>query len=407
MAPVRIPITNVFGNGDYTAPIKIGSAGVTANVILDTGSSSLAVKSSVYDPGADDTMQPTTLAQDIIYGSGGWTGPVVEASIALGPAAQEVSVIANLAITVDYEPGNFGNADGIMGLAFNNLNSAYDLSSYIAEQSINPPWTYPWPFRLGNSTAAISQFASFLNRLQQQDLPPYFSALAAPGSDVERNVFALYTLRSAVAMGAADPASDPRNNGFFILGGGEEQDDLYTGDFIDVNVVDDFWYNTNLEAVQVAGCAQVNARPLDAKYAKSYRSNSIIDSGTSSLKLASDVYRAVYSSLQQVNPAFAEIVQQAPPGQSVPSGDVDLAQWPDIIFILAGVNGAHASLTCTPSSYWQFDSPVAGQALFQIENSHGVQSVLGLPLLNNYYTVFDRTQDPYGVVRFATSAPVA
>jgi hypothetical protein len=91
----------------------------------------------------------------------------------------------------------------------------------------------------------------------------------------------------------------------------------------------------------------------------------------------------------------------------VPSGDVDLAQWPDITFILDGVNGALASLTCTPSSYWQFDSPAAGQALFQIENSHGVQSVLGLPLLNNYYTVFDRTQSPYGMVRFATSAPLA
>jgi hypothetical protein len=402
-AVLKIPITNVYSGGDYTAQIKIGSTGVIANVILDTGSSTLAINSSVYDPGTDATMKPTTLAQDVIYGSGGWTGPVVAASIAVGSGGQEVSANANLAITADYEPGNFGNADGIMGLAFNSLNSAYDLSSYITEQSINPPWTYPWPFRLHNSNAAIRQFANFLNRLPQQDLQPYFTALAS--QDVERNVFALYTLRSVVAMGTANPATDPLNNGYFILGGGEEQADLYTGDFIDVNVVDDFWYNTVLWAVQVAGCDPINANPLPAQYAKSNKSNSIIDSGTNSLNLASDVYQAIFSSLQQVNPAFAQIVQQAGPQQPIPADDLNLAQWPDIMFILNDVNGGKATLTCTASNYWQLDSPEAGQAMFQIENSHGVQSVLGLPLLKNYYTVFDRTQNPYGMVRFAKNVP--
>jgi hypothetical protein len=29
------------------------------------------------------------------------------------------------------------------------------------------------------------------------------------------------------------------------------------------------------------------------------------------------------------------------------------------------------------------------------------QSILGLPLMNNYYTVFDRSLDAYGTVRFA------
>jgi hypothetical protein len=402
-AGLKIPITNVYGEGDYTAQIEVGSSGVAANVILDTGSSTLAIKSTIYDPGADTTMTPTTLAQDVIYGTGGWTGPVVRASIAVGSGAQAVSANANLAITADYEPGNFGNADGIMGLAFNSLNSAYDLSSYLAEQRINPASTYPWPFRLHNSSAAIRQFASFLRRLPQQDLPPYFTALAIQG--VERNVFALYTLRSAVTKRTANPGSDRLNNGYFILGGGEEQADLYTGNFTDVNVVDDFWYNTNLIAVQVTGSEQTNANVLPARYAKSYKSNSIIDSGTNSLSLASDVYQAILLSLQQVNPAFTQIVQQAQQQHSVPAADLNLAQWPDITFILAGTNGGQALLTCTPSSYWQLDSPEAGQATFKINNSNGVQSILGLPLLNNYYTVFDRTQNPYGVVRFANIVP--
>ena len=29
------------------------------------------------------------------------------------------------------------------------------------------------------------------------------------------------------------------------------------------------------------------------------------------------------------------------------------------------------------------------------------QSILGLPLMNNYYTVFDRSQDAYGIILFA------
>ena len=52
--------------------------------------------------------------------------------------------------------------------------------------------------------------------------------------------------------------------------------------------------------------------------------------------------------------------------------------------------------------------PAAGPGVFQINNGGTFpQSILGLPLFNNYYTVFDRTQDPYGAVRFAPIAPTA
>ena len=39
--------------------------------------------------------------------------------------------------------------------------------------------------------------------------------------------------------------------------------------------------------------------------------------------------------------------------------------------------------------------------MFQINDIGGVQSILGLPLLNNYFTVFDRSLDSYGSIRFA------
>lgn len=75
---------------------------------------------------------------------------------------------------------------------------------------------------------------------------------------------------------------------------------------------------------------------------------------------------------------------------------------------MQGETGADVTLTCAPSTYWQTDAPQPGLAMFQINNGGTFpQSILGLPLFNNYYTVFDRTQDPYGAVRFAPIAPTA
>jgi hypothetical protein len=38
-------------------------------------------------------------------------------------------------------------------------------------------------------------------------------------------------------------------------------------------------------------------------------------------------------------------------------------------------------------------------------NSNGFQSILGLPLLNNYFTIFDRSLDAYGEILFAPIKP--
>lgn len=401
---LKIPITNVYGGGDYTASITVGSRGAVANVILDTGSSTLAVVPRAYDPSADSSAQFTALAQDVIYGTGGWTGPVITTSLSMGTGGQAVSVDANVAITFEQEPGNFGNADGILGLAFNSLNQAYNLTAYLTERGIRPAQTYPWPFPVRNSSAGVQRFAQFLNRLPQEDLPPYFTALETQG--VTKNLFAFYTLRSVPSMHTADPASDPLNSGFFIMGGGPEQTGLYSGDFVNVDVVDDLYYNTDLLAVQVAGSSQIAAKPLPARYAGSMISNSIVDSGTNGLVLAPDVYQAIVSSLGQVNPAFGDLISRAAQ-QPIPMGSLDLAQWPDMSFTLKGETGGSVSLTCSPQTYWQTDAPAVGQAMFQISNSQMPQSILGLPLMNNYYTVFDRTQDPYGVIGFAPIAPGA
>src|SRR5437763_9891512 len=49
----------------------------------------------------------------------------------------------------------------------------------------------------------------------------------------------------------------------------------------------------------------------------------------------------------------------------------------------------------TPQTYWQTNHPDVGKAVFQIGGGEA-QSIFGLPLLNNYYTVFDRSADKNG-----------
>jgi hypothetical protein len=46
----RIPITNMYMNGDYTGQIFVGPSQVPRNVILDTGSSALALDGHKYQP---------------------------------------------------------------------------------------------------------------------------------------------------------------------------------------------------------------------------------------------------------------------------------------------------------------------------------------------------------------------
>jgi len=403
---IKVPITNIFGGGDYTVEILLGSQAVPANVIVDTGSSTLAVQQTRYKAASDTALNPTAWAQDITYGTGGWAGPVVMTNLTMGSGGNAVKLNnAPMAIAAEQEPNNFGDADGILGLAYTPLNDGSNLHSYLVQKGITPSVTFPWPFPVKNTAAAVKQFEKFLSSMPPQSITPYFTLLEQEG--ITPNKFALYTLRSAVNAAQADPSRDPLNGGYLILGGGEEQNDLYTGNFVNVDVLDDLYYNTNLTAVQVQGRPSIAVKPLPQQLVSQMGSNSIVDSGTNSLVLANDVFSAIMASLQQLNPQFVRSAEAALKSETgIPSSQVNLANWPAITFTLAGENGEAIPLTCAPATYWQMDSPSAGRAAFQISPGGQLpQSILGLPLMNNYYTVFDRSLDPGGVIRFATIKP--
>ncbi|HEY4015288.1 MAG TPA: pepsin-like aspartic protease [Polyangiaceae bacterium] len=371
---VRIPITNVYMHGDYTGRIMVGAKKTPLNVILDTGSSALAVDGHKYAPDLGGGDAPTQLAQTDSYGDGSsWSGAVLKTTVAAGTGSS-VAALAGTNVAVAYEASSdmFGAADGILGLAYAPLDDAYQM----------PEPTWPKRYTAAQIT---SQGAA-------ATIQPYLTQLAGAGVVSDRVAF--YTLRSFVHEGGG--ANDPWNQGWMILGGGEESTDLYTGTFQIAKVLSDDWYNTNLKAIKVGGSAvHVPARPQQGM-----PSNSIVDSGTNSLNLGPKLLNAVISKFNASQQALlkASILE----GNLVSVSDLgDLSTWPSLTFVLQGL-AADVSLTVTAKNYWQVDAQKVGAAMTALSQGSDGLAILGLPLMNGYFTIFDGEADGgRGTINFA------
>lgn len=373
---VRVPITNIYMGGDYTCRVLVGPTGTPLNVILDTGSSALALDGHKYQPQLSSGDQVTNLAQADSYGEGsGWAGAVITTTVAIGDSASHVDVAGvNAAVTYEQTANMFRGADGILGLAYAPLDGAYQL----------PEPTWPKRYSMAQVMGGTPM-----------DILPFFAQLSDEG--VAADKFSLYTKRS-FTRASNNPAADPQNQGYLIIGGGEESKDLYSGPFQNAKVLSDRWYNTNLEAIRVgdADPVYVRARPVFGK-----PSNSIVDSGTNSLALGPQLLNAV---VDRFTPAQRALLLRSITEQWLISGsELNLASWPDLTFVLQG-DTADVSLRVSPSDYWQLDSPQPGAAMAAISLGEDGFAILGLPLMNGYFTVFDGSADNgRGAIRFAPS----
>jgi Eukaryotic aspartyl protease len=379
---VKMPISNVLLGSDYTGAIMVGSGQVKLNVILDTGSSTLAVVSQDFNPSTDKGVTTTNVAQEVQYGSGSWVGAVVRTPVGLGGGVSLSNV--NLAVTYRESANMFGKAQGIWGLAYKDLNNAFRMPANT--------WTHEYEIRR-------------IEKGKVCDLDPYFAALEQAG--VVANKFAFYTKRSIISAATENPATDPLNQGFFVVGGGEEEKELYTGAFTHVAVLHDIYYNTNLLSVQVGDRPAINAAPVPP--GSSDPSNSIVDSGTNSLIIDQTLFDKVLAAFGSVDANFPTMLKtHALGGQGVDQTRIKLAEWPDLKFSLQGGDGSPVTLTVAAGDYWQFDAGQKGVALANVfgdGGSLGGMSILGLPLLNAYYTVFDRTLGGgRGMISFAKRA---
>jgi hypothetical protein len=280
---------------------------------------------------------------------------------------------ANASIAYSASDNMFRGADGILGLAYAPLDDAFGMSG---------------------DTWAGKFSASQVRGGQRQQLVPYLTQLEQ--QDVTSDKIAFLTRRSFIHEGGGG-AADILNQGWMIVGGGEESQDLYEGAFQVVKVLSDQWYCTNLKAIIVG-----NETPIAGRLQgpQGMPSNSIIDSGTNSLNLGPQLLQAV---LGKFSASQRALLSRSLAGRAVATSDLDFAAWPTITFVLEGDAG-DVSLSVPPSNYWQTDVGQVGAAMAAITPGQAGLAILGLPLMNGYFTIFDGEADGgRGVVKFATA----
>jgi len=371
-----LPITNVYGVGDYTATVYVGSECTPANVILDTGSSTLAIQHSSYKLKKDRNAKTTNYAQEVVYtDQTGWRGAVVKTSLTVGRGKNAITQDrVSLAVTY-YKKGKvFGKSDGILGLAYTKLNDAHKMPH----------------------DPLVKKYTLWLNKKRgtKVRIKPYFTQLEESGK--VPNKFSFYTRRSAVNWSRKHPEKNELNHGYFILGGGEEYTGLYEGPFQVARVVADDYYNVHMKQIIVGEEDPIHVPPPLPGYDNI--SNAIVDSGTQVLDLPLELFDEIAHRLRSKR--LARMIRR----NSVPMEELNLSEWPTIVLVLEGALGEDVRLELTPDTYWQTNSPGLGLAAPALSGSPqmGGQTILGLPLMNNYFTVFDRsTNRGKGVVSFA------
>ena len=428
----RLALTNVLAEGGYTASVKLGSEAAKVNLIIDTGSSTLVVHHNRYQPDKDVDLRPTTLAQEVCYGLGGWLGAVIHTKVTTPYLHLHDTPLALVHREAEH---TFMNADGIWGLAYHKLNPSYDMGRYLQAHNVTPLTTYPWPFPDSDHPLCHQDFVDFkaiLYTAPEQDVPTCFELMEQHG--LCANHFAFISRRSSIHYAHAevephDIAADPLNQGWLILGGGEEHSQCYQGNFVDLKVVHDRYYNVNLLGVAVAGMPMIHAPTVQEAHLNRGSSNAIIDTGASALSLPESVFTPLIEQLisQVANaPSLLDPFTQGGIESAhkalqtgVDMAQLNLADWPDIEFYFEGAsevesevadepridNTQRAVLRCPPSTYWQINTPAYGKACFKLMGQlpqWPAQSILGLPLLNPYYVVFRRDEGDTGIVRFAT-----
>lgn len=407
---LQLRTTLAYAKGAYTVEIKIGSQRCPANMLLDSGSSTLVVLPHAYDAANDRSLQSTSLAQSISYGIGAWAGPVFKTQIAFGDT-RHARVLPDAGIAlIETSAQNFRDADGLLGLAYRKLNKAHDVSALLAEKNIDPTLSWPWPFTITDEND-LSAFKTQLRTQPLVTLAPCFSALEAEG--IVSDKFSMLIRRALVHVlddeaTAQQLAADPLNEGVMVLGGGEECQDLYEGGFETVQLVHELYYNVNLLAVQVGDRPRIPAPPLQEDYQARYASNAIFDTGSSFLVLEASVYDAVLADFAHCDKDFPDLIARFQKNmeneRGIPNSCIDTQDWPKLHFHLESPSGDEVTLSCTPGHYWQKNALHAGECFFLLMRQLPKwpnQSILGLPLMSGYYCVFDRRADGDGVIRLA------
>lgn len=403
---VELRTTLAYAQGAYSVAVKLGSQQRIANLLLDTGSSTLVVLPHAYDPHADEARGLTSLAQTIRYGQGSWAGPVLHSQITLGDGQHERVIGATPLALVESAAQNFRDADGLFGLAYRGLDSAYDFDAYLTQTGVTPASTWPWPF-----DDDLTAFRTLARQQPRVEVTPCFTALEQEG--VLPNVFAMVIRRALVHVlhersSATQLLGDSLNSGLLVLGGGEQCQSLYQGPMQSIRIVHDLYYNAHLIAIQVGSGPRIEAPPLAEKDLSRAGSNAIFDTGCSFVVLQQTLYSEVLKAFHAHDPNLSVLIERFQQAfqseEGLPNSQIKHRDWPELHFFLESSSGGEVHLRCDPEDYWPHNALKAGQSIFllmsQLPNWPD-QSLLGLPLLAGRYCIFDRRIVGLGALKVA------
>jgi hypothetical protein len=374
----RIPITNVYADGAYTGCILVGPRHKPMNVLLDSGSAVFALDGRKYAPDKTAGDRTTRFAQYMSYSDGAhWSGGVIKTIVSVGRKGKLITAAnINVALATEQTKDMFGLTDGILGLAYAPLDEAWEMPT---DTTANPYSSTK--VREGRYTH-ITPYLRHLDQLK-----------------VVSDIFAFYTLRSCIHQDTKNPADDALNKGWMVLGGGEQCREFYRGKFQTAKVLAEQWYNTNLKAIIVGDTAPLSVHQLPPA---GYPSNSIVDSGTTSIDLGPLLLKAVISRFKPDQQRLMQAALKRRKHPCVAVDDLNLGKWPDLTFILQGLDKSDVVLKVRPQDYWQVHAPKPGLAQLALTQGEPGFAILGLPLMNGYFTVFDGEADnDRGVVKFA------
>ena len=403
---IHLDTSLAWAKGGYTVQVSLGSGRQPANLVLDTGSSTLAVSPTAYAAERDTALSATPWAQDIRYGSGAWAGPVLRSSLAMGEGRHARRIDDALFALIETPGAPFRQADGIFGLAYRELDPAHDISGLLQQRGVQPALSWPWTL-----DEDVNALRDHILQQPRVDITPAFTALEEEG--VVRDQFGLLVQRAVVHVasdGLSDHAlaADPLNRGTLVIGGGVEAQSLYHGGFQDIRVVHDLYYNANLRDLRIGDGPLVPAPALAAKDVDSHGSNALLDTGSSFLVLEASLYAAAMSAFAAHDARLPALVDRFgaafKSGQGLPNHAVDHRAWPDLHLHFESPTGDDTVVRIAASHYWPHNALNAGQALFLLMPGlahFASQSILGLPLFAGRYSVFDRRAGGLGTVRLA------
>jgi hypothetical protein len=140
-----------------------------------------------------------------------------------------------------------------------------------------------------------------------------------------------------------------------------------------------------------------------ASWPKAWASNSIVDSGINPLNRDRSLLNAI---LGMLSPAQRQRIETSLHGEAISNADLNLADWPTLTFVLQGISaGADVVLHVPPPVIGSSIRPSPGQAIATISQGQDGLAILGLPLMNGYFTIFDGAADwasSFAAVRCST-----